>query len=388
LPSADASEPPEDTPEGPGLELTSLDFSQIVRDSVAQASIASPAVVVEVSTPPTLPAVGEAEALGGVVRMLVDNACRRSDAGVTVKAKRGDEGITVHVIDRGAGMDREHAPEGFAQAKTLVALHGGILWAEPLPGGGTKVAFTIPEQPPDLEGQDLEEATEALRLLGQLAAAPSAGSAQQVGTGDTVDLTEGDPESAGPLDLAAMVELAAAEATIPIEEPPTEESGPPQVVEPPVGLEDLWPDTADEPAESSEVTGPIDAIVPQFVDAEVQDSGRPAVEPPQTEADMVAELGVPEPAEVPEISNVADAPGPEPAATEPVEDRTVADIRPEPVSGRGVEDRRAQAVEPAKRFVLDPLHPATQLLRGMALDYDPDADDLPSSSLGRRGRTT
>jgi hypothetical protein len=387
LPSADASEPPEDTPEGPGLELTSLDFSQIVRDSVAQASIASPAVVVEVSTPPTLPAVGEAEALGGVVRMLVDNACRRSDAGVTVKAKRGDEGITVHVIDRGAGMDREHAPEGFAQAKTLVALHGGILWAEPLPGGGTKVAFTIPEQPPDLEGQDLEEATEALRLLGQLAAAPSAGSAQQVETGDTVDLTEGDPESAGPL-TAAMVDLAAAEATIPIEEPPTQVPDLPQPVgEPPVGLEDLWPEADDEPPESSEVTGPIETIVPQFVDTVVQGAHPGAVEPPQMEADMVAELGVPEPAEVPENSNVADAPGPDPSATEPVEERTVADFRPEPARGRGVEDRRAEAVEPPKRFVLDPLHPATQLLRGLALDYDPDADDLPSS-LARRGRTT
>jgi hypothetical protein len=388
-PSADASELPEDTSEGPGLELISLDLSEIVRASVAQASIASPAVVVEVSTPPTLPAVGEAEALGGVVRMLVDNACRRSDAGVTVKAKRGDEGITVHVIDRGEGMDREHAPDGFAQAKTLVALHGGILWAEPLPGGGTKVAFTIPDQPPDLEGQDLEEATEALRLLDQLAAARSVGSAQQAETGDTVDLTEGDPESTGPLDLAAIVELAPAEATIQIEEPPTEVPDPPQqVVEPPVGLEDLWPDAADEPAGSSEVTGPIETVVPQFVDTVVQDADPAAVEPPQMEADMVAELGVPEPAEVPEISNVADDPGPEPAAAEPVEGRTVADFRPEPASGRGVDDRRSKAVEPPKRFVLDPLHPATQLLRGLALDYDPDADDLPSSSLGRRGRTT
>ena len=388
-PSADVTEPPEDTSAGSGLELTSLDLSEIVRDSVAEASVASPAVVVEVSTPRTLPAVGEAEALSGVVRMLVDNACRQSDAGVTVKAKRGDEGITVQVIDRGPGMDREHAPDGFAQAKTLVALHGGILWAEPLPGGGTRVAFTIPEQPPDLEGQDLEEATEALRLLGQIAAAPSAGSAQQVETGDTVDLREGDPERAGALDLAAIVELAAAEATTNIEEPPTEVPDPPHaMIEPPVGLEDLWPDPADEPAESSEVTGPIETIVPQFVDAEVQDSDQAAVEPPPTEADMVAELGVPEPAKVPETVNVADDRGPEPAPTEPVEQRTAADFRPEPASGRGVEDRRAVAVEPPKRFVLDPLHPATQLLRGLALDYDPDADDLPSSSLGRRGRTT
>jgi hypothetical protein len=164
---------------------------------------------------------------------------------------------------------------------------------------------------------------------------------------------------------------------------------PPQaMIEPPVGLEDLSPDAADEPPEASEVTGPIETIVPQFVDAEVQDPDRSPVKPSQTEPDMVAELGVPEPAEVPETVNVADDRGPEPAPTEPVEQRTVADFRPEPASGRAVEDRWAVAVEPPKRFVLDPLHPATQLLRGLALDYDPDADDLPNSSLGRRGRTT
>jgi hypothetical protein len=45
-------------------------------------------------------------------------------------------------------------------------------------------------------------------------------------------------------------------------------------------------------------------------------------------------------------------------------------------------------VEPPKRFVLDPLHPATQLLRGLALDYDPDADDQPSWLMGRGDRSS
>jgi hypothetical protein len=200
---------------------------------VARASESSPAVVVEVSTPPRLPAVGEAEALAGVLRLLVDNACRQCDAGVTVKAKRGDEGITVHVIDRGRGMDREHAPEGFEAARTLIALHGGVLWAEPLPAGGTRVGFTIPEEPPAAEDFDAEAALEAIRLLERLAA-PS-------------------------------------------------------------------PEAAPEPA--------------------------PAVHMPPT------------------------------------------------------------AEEPPRRFVLDPLHPATQMLRGLALDYDPDADDARGRTI-RPPRTT
>jgi hypothetical protein len=102
------------------------------------------------------------------VRQLVDNACRYSAPGETVKvrARLGDEGIAVHVSDRGRGLRRDTVRAAFGQpftpgedilrkeraglgmglnlARTLVVLHGGIMWAEPLPGGGTRVAFTLP----------------------------------------------------------------------------------------------------------------------------------------------------------------------------------------------------------------------------------------------------
>jgi hypothetical protein len=100
---------------------------------------------------------------------------------------------------------------------------------------------------------------------------------------------------------------------------------------------------------------------------------------------MVGQVGVAE--TLPKISEVPETGEPEPAATESVEEPTVRDILAEPPQGQVEGDRHAEPVEPPKRFVLDPLHPATQLLRGLALDYDPDADDLPSSTLGRRGRT-
>ena len=37
---------------------------------------------------------------------------------------------------------------GLHLARQLVVLHGGIMWAEPLPSGGTRVAFCIPEHAP------------------------------------------------------------------------------------------------------------------------------------------------------------------------------------------------------------------------------------------------
>jgi hypothetical protein len=244
----DVSTGSEDGPLEPGLELTRLDLSEIVRDSVARASEASPSVIVEVNTPPSLPALGEADALSGVVRLLVDHACRQSDAGVTVKVRRGDEGITVHVVDRGPGLDRENAPDGFDLARTLVAFHGGILWAEPLPAGGTKVAFTIPEEPPTVQGPDLEAATEALRLLDQL-------SRPGFAVEDPVVLDEPgewEPEGIASIDLAAITELAAAEA-VDVLDPLVEviEEDAVEVLDPPVEV--LEPRTEAPVLEPSEV---------------------------------------------------------------------------------------------------------------------------------------
>jgi hypothetical protein len=41
---------------------------------------------------------------------------------------------------------------GLNLARNLVALHGGILSAEPLPGGGSKVSFVIPPEPQEKPG--------------------------------------------------------------------------------------------------------------------------------------------------------------------------------------------------------------------------------------------
>jgi len=35
---------------------------------------------------------------------------------------------------------------GLHLARQMVVEHGGILWADPIPGGGTRAAFCIPSQ--------------------------------------------------------------------------------------------------------------------------------------------------------------------------------------------------------------------------------------------------
>ena len=119
-------------------------------------------------SPALLPTIADEERLEGVVSELLDNACRYSPAGapVEVTARAMAEGIVVSVTDRGEGLDRTVAKRSFDEpfstgegvlrkekagvgvglhlARQLVIEHGGTLWTDPLPGGGTRAAFCIP----------------------------------------------------------------------------------------------------------------------------------------------------------------------------------------------------------------------------------------------------
>jgi signal transduction histidine kinase len=154
------------------LDFQPCDIVPAIREGAAEAAGHYPQVRVKMLLPPTLPGVADPRAVRGIVRQLVDNACRYSDAGgkVTVKGLRSDEGLIVHVTDRGPGFRRGQIAAAFDEAfspgeevmtkqlaglglglnlaRSLLALHGGILWAEPLPGGGSRVSFTIPADGP------------------------------------------------------------------------------------------------------------------------------------------------------------------------------------------------------------------------------------------------
>jgi signal transduction histidine kinase len=155
------------------LETHECDLAVVIREGVEAASRRYPDICLDLAIPEQLPAVADARGIREVVRQVVDNACRysRSNATVTVKAGRGPEGINVHVTDRGLGVDRGQIAAAFGGpftpgeevmtkeraglglglhlARNLVALHGGILWAEPLPAGGSRVSFTLPPHPPE-----------------------------------------------------------------------------------------------------------------------------------------------------------------------------------------------------------------------------------------------
>lgn len=152
------------------LSVEECNLADVVREGAAEGAGRYPQITIEVVVPARLPARADPERLREVVRHLVDNACRYSDPGgtVTVRAKSADEGITVHVVDAGSGLGRNIAQQAFREAFTpgeeiltkeraglglglnlarnLVLLHGGIIYAEPLPGGGTRVSFALPPE--------------------------------------------------------------------------------------------------------------------------------------------------------------------------------------------------------------------------------------------------
>jgi signal transduction histidine kinase len=129
---------------------------------------AYPDVPMTAHVPNELFAIADGGRVGGVVHELLDNACRYSPPGrgVELVARVLDEGGVVAVTDHGEGLDRSVAAQAFAQpfttgegtlrkekagvgvglhlARQIVLQHGGILWSDPLAGGGTRISFCIP----------------------------------------------------------------------------------------------------------------------------------------------------------------------------------------------------------------------------------------------------
>ena len=96
---------------------------------------------------------------------LLENALRYSPAGgaVQVSASSYRDVIRVRVVDDGPGIpvaDRERVFEAFVRggargerpgsglglaiAQAIVVAHGGRIWIEDAPGGGTAVSFDVP----------------------------------------------------------------------------------------------------------------------------------------------------------------------------------------------------------------------------------------------------
>lgn len=152
------------------LRLADIDLAPTVRAAIESAQGRHGSVPIEASIGVSLPTLADAGRLEGVIEELLDNACRYSPVGspVEITARSMSEGIVVSVTDRGAGLDRNVAMRSFDEpfstgegvlrkekagagvglhlARRIVIEHGGVLWTDPLPGGGTRAAFCIPAQ--------------------------------------------------------------------------------------------------------------------------------------------------------------------------------------------------------------------------------------------------
>ena len=153
------------------LDVEESDLAPILRqvaDKVGRRYDAGP---LQLEVPDTLIGAADPLRLTQIVRQLLDNALRFSPPGepVLLKGRAMDEGVLISVTDRGEGLAREVASKAFEEpftageeilrkeragagvglhlARQLVIEHGGIMWADPVPAGGTRVSFVIPARP-------------------------------------------------------------------------------------------------------------------------------------------------------------------------------------------------------------------------------------------------
>ena len=150
------------------LDVMSMDLAPLIRHAVDEVSREYPQTPIDAIIPDELRAVADGPRIGGVVRELLDNACRYSPNGRSVElaARLLDEGVVLSVTDHGDGLDRAIAMKAFEQpfstgeatlrkekagvgvglhlARQIVWEHGGVMWSDPLPGGGTRISFCVP----------------------------------------------------------------------------------------------------------------------------------------------------------------------------------------------------------------------------------------------------
>lgn len=148
------------------LDRQPLDLTELADETIeAMAPMASNRhVELQLETAGRVPVQGGPQALGRVMRNLVDNAIRHAPARsrVLIRVRNGD-GATVEVLDDGPGFDPALVPTAFdsfsradpsrnretggtglglAIARGVIEAHGGHIWVVAGPGG--RVSFHLP----------------------------------------------------------------------------------------------------------------------------------------------------------------------------------------------------------------------------------------------------
>ncbi len=161
-----------------------LDYSSILKEYPDQQTLDLAAIVAEAWTGLRPPAddsgaeltVGELPQVHAdrrharlILQHLLSNSlkfCERPKPAIRVEAARAHDEWLISVTDNGIGIHSRHAERvfliferlhsedayegtgiGLAICKRLVERHGGSIWAEPAPGGGTRMCFTLPDRP-------------------------------------------------------------------------------------------------------------------------------------------------------------------------------------------------------------------------------------------------
>jgi signal transduction histidine kinase len=152
-------------------EVTAVDLDDLLLQVLADLEelTAEHGVTVERGALPIVR--GHRALLGQLLQNLLANAIKFSRPGtralVRVEAdRRGDDGVTVSVVDNGIGIDRAHRTEvfgvftrlnsdesspgsgiGLATCAKVVHHHGGRIWVDDGIDGGTAVRVWLPDTP-------------------------------------------------------------------------------------------------------------------------------------------------------------------------------------------------------------------------------------------------
>lgn len=148
------------------VQRQSVDIALLARNEIKRLQMRQPRRRIDFKSPASLPVNGDPRLLSQAVAHLMDNAWKYTagcDVGeISVAQESTGEKLTIVIADNGAGFDMAYAHKlftpfqrlhgvgdfpgtgiGLAVTERIIQRHGGRIWLESKPGGGTTVRFTI-----------------------------------------------------------------------------------------------------------------------------------------------------------------------------------------------------------------------------------------------------